>query len=228
MNVCSHQPSLLPYIGFWNKIAQCKKYIALCGVNYSHHDFQNRVKLLGAWLTLPLDHKTKNGPIDGVRILDHRYLREAATRIDRSLRIRRFKDHGRLVPIIEYLNTTNCLDLCYVNLNLTSIVMNILDIHCEVVVDEMRPNEELSKTENLVGHVLRWEKDPVYFSGPGTMRYLITEIVPFPIKVQKLKEGLSSESILQLIAEEPDPLDYIMSAATWEDAKEKSYASVCG
>jgi hypothetical protein len=83
-------------------------------------------------------------------------------------------------------------------------------------VDRTPPQDGLSKTENLAlrvwGHC---EPHITYRAGSGAASYLKPAELPFPVLVQHMRTGVSDESIVQLIAERPDPLAHILGAATW-------------
>lgn len=216
MKICSHQPSFLPWIGFWNKLAQCETLISLEGVNYAHQDYQNRVRVLGAWLVLPVSHETKYGPIKDVRVMPVG-LHLAGRSLWNRFMVKRFKYHERLEQMLTWMIDSQETSLCQVNLKLMDYVEQILGLKLMTIHDEEKPNQYFSKTRNLVQHVMRYEEKPVYYAGQGTMEYLNVGAVPFPVCVQRMKFGVSSESILQLIAQETDPLECVLNAATWEN-----------
>jgi hypothetical protein len=67
-----HQPNYLPYLGFFDKMAQCDVFVIQDEVQYERHDFQNRNKIKTAkgatWLTVPLEHTGATMSIKEVRI----------------------------------------------------------------------------------------------------------------------------------------------------------------
>jgi hypothetical protein len=63
MKVTGHQPSLMPYLGFWSKAVACDRFIILPGYQFSYNNrdaFTHRCKIgtdnKNAFLTLPLHH----------------------------------------------------------------------------------------------------------------------------------------------------------------------------
>lgn len=58
MIVAVHQPQYIPWLGYFNKIASCDKFVFLDNVQYKHREFQNRNRIRTAkgwiWLTVPV------------------------------------------------------------------------------------------------------------------------------------------------------------------------------
>lgn len=76
--VAIHQPELLPWLGFMDKLRQCDVFVLLDHVPFEKNYFQNRNRIRTAtpqgwsWLTVPVLLKGRFGqPIDEVAI-DHR------------------------------------------------------------------------------------------------------------------------------------------------------------
>jgi len=60
--VSIHQPEHLPYLGYFNKMARCDKYIILDDVQFTKNNFQNRNKIIDknnheTWLSVPVEMK---------------------------------------------------------------------------------------------------------------------------------------------------------------------------
>jgi len=70
MRVCIHQPQFIPYLGFFNKVAQCDTYVILDDVKGTKGDFTNRNRIKDPsgqiWLTIPV--KSKNTLIKDMKI----------------------------------------------------------------------------------------------------------------------------------------------------------------
>ncbi len=224
MKVCSHQPSFLPWIGFWNKLLQCDRYIALGGVQYAHHDYQNRVKLAGSWLTLPVDRSTIGRPLIDVRVHD---TAAAGVSLEKTICGRSYPYAGRIRPVIEYLKSNGSHSLLGVNLATMYLIRQMLGAKYTMRIDHLPPVKHLTKTQNVVEHTCRvvkgdeWfpqdKQEPiVYYAGAGALEYLNKdELGPLQVMVQRMKPT-SNETILQLIARVEDPLSAVMEAATWE------------
>jgi hypothetical protein len=228
IRVCSHQPSFLPWVGFWNKLAQCDLYVALCGVPFATHDYQNRVKLAGSWLTLPLDKSTRHLPLYQVKVRD---TKAAAISLEKTLHCKRYPYYDRIAPIVEFLKLpTNDLwpdlSLTTINLQTMKLVRDLLGLKYEIKVDFEPGSGQFSKTQNVmnaVGDAVEsvqqglFYKGVTYYAGSGALAYLNRTQIGKHVQVlvQGMKPGLQEETILQSIAREPDPADYVMNAATW-------------
>jgi hypothetical protein len=215
--ISSHQPSFLPWIGYWNKLACSDVFIAVGGVDYHDGNYQNRVMLGGQWLTLPVKASTKHGPISDVQLSDTEAIRKVATRLKLTLCGKRMPFGKRLDPIVQYLESTTESRLMWINLTLQGMVADILNVNSRMFIDTLRPCLEHSKTERVVQLVRRWvANDAVYYAGAGAAEnYLDKDQLAFPVFVQHMKSGYNGETVLQLIAQESDPLYHVRNCADW-------------
>jgi hypothetical protein len=195
---------------------QCDLYIGLGGVDYAHQNYQNRVKIQDSWLIIPVSHETKFKPLHQVKINDLYWVKKAADRIQKTFCTKKYKYHNRLWPILQELHEHSNQSLLQLNIKLERKVFGALGLKTDNVLDVNSPYLQKDKTENLVEHVLRYSENPLYYAGSGTLKYLDTKKVPFPIMKQIFRDGVCKDSIVQLIASEPDPADYVANAATWE------------
>ncbi len=70
MKVAIHQPDLLPYSGFWFKMATSDIFILAEHDQFQKHGYQRRVKMRDAWCSHQLDGKPSLVPIRSVRVRD--------------------------------------------------------------------------------------------------------------------------------------------------------------
>lgn len=65
MILSGHQPEYLPYLGFFNKMLQCDKFILVDHIQYVKKDFHNRNRIATkegpVWLSIPVITKGKSG-----------------------------------------------------------------------------------------------------------------------------------------------------------------------
>ncbi len=65
--VAIHQPEVLPWLGFMDKLRQCDVFVLLDHVQFQKHDFQNRNRIRTStpqgwsWLTIPVRSKGRFG-----------------------------------------------------------------------------------------------------------------------------------------------------------------------
>jgi hypothetical protein len=81
--VAIHQPNLLPWLGYFDKLARADVFVLLDSVQFSKGSYTNRVKVLvngeGRWLTVPIDRSGgSEQPISEVRIAADDEWRERA------------------------------------------------------------------------------------------------------------------------------------------------------
>ena len=74
MIASGHQPNYLPWLGFFDKMAQCDVFVVEDNVQFERQGFQNRnrIKTVNgpAWLTVPVEHVGESLSIDQVKIAD--------------------------------------------------------------------------------------------------------------------------------------------------------------
>lgn len=72
MIVAAHQPSYLPWLGYFDKMAKADLFVVMDDLQYEAQNFQNRQRVkLGtgpAWLTVPLERGAQNDRIIDKRI----------------------------------------------------------------------------------------------------------------------------------------------------------------
>lgn len=211
LRVSSHQSVFIPWIGFWNKLIIADLFVFAGGTDFSIRDYEHRVKLHGAWLTLPIDKTTSRGKIKEVRLLD---MSDVCDRLRKELCVKRYKYHHRIEPVIETISTYSGKYLHDMNVALLKQVAKILGVSTRLCIDDNIPLEK-TKSLRLSARLSRHAKEFEYLSGPGGKNYLTDEF-PFSISYQTVKEGVCTDTILQLIANHESPIDHIMQAVTYE------------
>jgi hypothetical protein len=228
MIVSSHKPNLMPWAGYWAKLAQSNVHIILGGVQFSRSDYINRVKVREQWLTIPINHQDLFGPIDRVHIANpQRVMKDAAKRIQRSYVGRQYPYAHRLSEIVLALEQSNHAYLYDLNMQLFTIIYGILGMNCVIYEDNIVPDPAKSVTENLVAHVRRYtyslDDDITYITGTGILHYLNRlELDGLKVKIQQFpKKPPSDESILGIIAgcEHPRKTLEVMGCV-WKPLKE--------
>ena len=64
----AHQPDLLPYSGFWHKMAHADVFDLKCWDQYVNRGYQRRVMMREQWANLPLEPGSSHDPIFVKRI----------------------------------------------------------------------------------------------------------------------------------------------------------------
>ena len=68
MKVTIHQPDLLPYSGFWFKMATCDAFVLSVHDQFQKHGYQRRVKMRDAWCSHQLVGKPALVPINAIEV----------------------------------------------------------------------------------------------------------------------------------------------------------------
>lgn len=216
MRVSYHQPSFLPWIGYWHKLASSDLHIVAAGVQFEMGGYQNRVRHNGAWLGVNIDRRDKGKPIKDVHY-DTRSLDPVLRTIAQTAGSKRNPYRERIQLLLEALETAKLSD-SLLDLNLTTLTTIRYLLKCTpmVAVDTQTPDLEHTKTERLWSALRRHMSTGQieYLTGTGALSYIQQDQIPTDIRieVQYTKEGVCSESILQLIATEEHPLQAILAS----------------
>jgi hypothetical protein len=174
--ICSaHQPNYLPYLGFFDKMAQCDVFVIQDEVQYERHDFQNRNKIKNAngatWLTVPVEHTGSTISIKEVRI---------ATRFEAtwgSQHWRILKENYQRAPFwkqycdfFEEAYSRRWESLLDLNLHLIKGLLSFLKINTPLVMASSL-NASGKATEMILAQCKSVGAD-IYLSGIGGRNYL--------------------------------------------------------
>lgn len=168
-----HQPNYFPWVGYFHKIANVKKFIFLDNVQYSKGSYTNRVQLLFNdnvhWLTVPC--KPKLGTeINEVRIVDDDWQEQHLNKIREA--------YGKCPMFNEvWPNVRNWLSLDTdgrlgdLNIHIIKEVCTYLDIKTEFYrSSEIFIGQELNASDRLV-KLIKALGGNEYFSGLGAKKY---------------------------------------------------------
>ena len=217
--VASHQPAFLPWLGLVNKLMLVDKFILTAGVKFCRDGYLNRVKLNGAWLTLPVSRESDHDRICDVRLADAPT--KAITTLKQTLACKARPYRDRMEPFIESLSAAKEGDfLLDVNIGLIESIIDSFRCQAQLFLDISDPLDEISKTERLVRRVRRATSGPVtYLAGSGALDYLDTADLPrdWTLKVQSIAAGVVDQTSLVTLANEHDPGKCAAAAAQWRD-----------
>ena len=218
--VCSHQPSLFPWIGYWNKVAVCDKLIMTCAVKMDYGGFQNRVGLNDTWLTVPVAAGSKHALLLDVRIVPG-CLDKVFKTILNTLGGKKWPHADVVGDIVEQTRRGLGGSDYLVDLNISAFhaVNKALGARCVAVFDETMPRNDMSKTARLAERVKRLTPEATrYMGGGGMAAYIKSGQWPTNIEVfvQHPKVPLDKGTILQLIAQVDAPLEVVRDAFSWE------------
>ncbi len=220
MKVAVHQPTFLPWVGFFNKLAHADVFIIMAGVDWSSGDYLNRCKINGGWVTIP--HARMPGearPISEVEYTDERLIRKAVEGIKQSVFGRRIPFKARAQSVLAVLEEIQPgSSLTEVNVRLVRAMADAADLPARIVVDTTRPVPEETKTQRLVSTIRRNVLGPVhYYSGASGKDYLVADELPegIDVSLQQVMPHMPDGSFLVELVSDVDPHSLARGCATW-------------
>lgn len=220
MIVAAHQPDLLPYSGFFYKLAKADAFDLKIWDQYVARGYQRRVMMRGKWATIPVIAESSTVPINTLRLDPDRAPRVLVEEIRK--RYRNAKHWDKYGPMIcdEILATRTEL-LWQFNFALIVMVRDILGITTPIGLG----GRHTSKGSTGVIEALRAYGTPTYLSGTGARVYMgdckeFTE-AGMPVIFSK-HEAVTGDSILTVLMDHDDPLAVVL--AEHEDVQSEDLA----
>lgn len=166
MRVTIHQPDLLPYSGFWFKMATCDTFVLSVHDQFQKHGYQRRVRMREAWCSHQLVGKPAMVPINTVEVAEGWQQRITDVIRGRYAGAAHFGTRG--VELIDRIRAAEGQMLDEVNIAMIEIVRDLLGIATPLVVTEP-PTE--AATERLIEQV-RMVGGTSYLAGQGGRAYM--------------------------------------------------------
>lgn len=232
MIVASHQPAFLPWPGFWHKLMPCDKFVLSAGVQWANDGFLNRIRYNGGWLTIPVRVRDDD-PIWEARVADDlRLLSKAQKTIAQVLASKkRYPYLERVGWLFDLMQAYKPGDrLAEVNVQAIIRIARELKWRGDFVLDATYKEAGETKLDRLQSRLQRCAPEmTTYVMGAGATSYYDSSAMRVPVLVQD-PSGFSGEvSIIDVLAGEPDPVDYLMTHGRWqggEDAQGRTIAGV--
>lgn len=209
MRVAIHQPDLLPWSGFWFKMANVDLFVLAVHDQLQKHWVQRRVTMRDTWVTLPLVGKPHLVPINSVEVkpgwADHL---DSSIR-GRYARARHWRDRGP--DVLERIHAAGHLtNLAEINTTLIRSFAEVLGITTELVVTDPPREKGLER----VLEVLQQVGATSYLSGTGARDYIRDEgerrFRELGIDlVWSDHEKTTGDSIVTLLMDEDDPMEIV-------------------
>ena len=214
------QPQFLPWAGLCYKLLSADIYVTYEAVKFDQSDHQHRVTVNGAWLTLPVEKGQRNALITDVRLADGfkpGLLKLAAT-IRQTCMAKRHKHRDRLDRIVTTLESWDSIWMADLNWALFLEMANVLGLSSGRQLSRDTKQRHGTAIENLDDCLKGRTQHPmIYLAGGGGLNYMGYDSLTVPVETrfQKMKDGVSSDSVLQLIATSDNPLEEIKRSAQW-------------
>ncbi|SEB67339.1 WbqC-like protein family protein [Nocardioides exalbidus] len=213
MKVTIHQPDLLPYSGFWFKMATCDVFVLSVHDQFQKHGYQRRVTMRGTWCSHQLVGKPSLVPINTVEVAEGWQQRIVDVIHGRYAGAAYFESRGR--ELTERILASEGSLLHDVNIAMIEIVKDMLDITTPLTVTEP-PNE--AGTDRLIEQV-KMVGGTAYLAGQGGRAYMGDDP-----EGRFGQEGLellwshhqhsTGDSIVTLLMDKPDPMELVLKQTT--------------
>lgn len=176
MIVAAHQPNYLPWLGFFDKLARCDKFLILDHCQFERQGFQNRAKVrLGddwKWLTVPVIQKSRDERIMDKEIANDRdgRLRWGRKQFATLEQVYRPAPHfERYGPALRDIFEARWEKLIDLNLALLGFCMEALAIRTPLVrTSQMGPLQ--GQKSELVLNMCKAAGANAYLSGSGASK----------------------------------------------------------
>jgi hypothetical protein len=223
MKIASHQPAFLPWGGFMNKMLWADIFVLRTGLRGHSTDLVNRVKLNGAWLTLPLMEAPEATPSRDRRIADNGDpTKKLLPALRQNLGSKKNPHAYRLDVFLSLLSQVKRGDfLLDVTLPLIGAMKAAFGLTTEIVCDP-NPAPDIEGTADrlfaALGKSFSHLDEYTYGAGGGAANYLTHYTPPPGVKLclQHVHADVPDETALAALVRENDPLTYLHSIAKWE------------
>ena len=162
-----HQPEHFPYLGFFQKMSKCDRFIILDNVKFKKNNFQNRNKYLNThtnkeeWFTIPVSKKSNSMLIYEIKVEDGVWKKKIKKQLTQ-----RFPNHdiGYVYDHEDLVDINMCsIEYCAIALGIDKEIIYSSDLDVEG-----------SKTE-LLYNICKEVNGTKYISGQGGIDYLDTD-----------------------------------------------------
>lgn len=209
MIVAGHQPDLLPYSGFWHKMATADVFDLKIHAQFQASGYQRRVVMRGRWASVPVVGNPRRSRICDVEIVP-RTAHDALANlvIGRYRGARHWSEFGP--HLLRVLARNRSAYLWEFNLNLILGVRELLGIGTPVAI---APPPHGHKSEGLVEVLRRYGAD-TYLAGTGGRAYMgdCHEFHEAGIGVRWSDHApTTGESILTVLMDHDDPMAEVMA-----------------
>jgi hypothetical protein len=212
VKITIHQPDLLPYSGFWFKMATCDTFILSVHDQFQKHGYQRRVKMRDAWCSHQLVGKPALVPINTIEVAEGWQQRIADVIRGRYAGAKYFTTRG--AQLVESILASEGRMLDEVNISMIEVVRDLLGITTPLVVTDP-PTK--AATERLIEQV-KMVGGTAYLAGQGGKAYMGDDP-----EARFAEEGLellwsehqhtTGDSIVSVLMDEDDPMEVVLRTA---------------
>ena len=207
--IAMHQPDLLPYSGFFHKMALADVFEIGIYYQYSKSGYQRRVMMRDQWASVPVIGSPNRDPIKDV-LIDPEKVRKILrdTIRGRYAGARYWKLRGdELLAMIGRSHTNKLWEF---NLELILGVRDMLGITTPVSIGSPLKG---AKSEAVVNGLLQYGEGVHHLSGPGARVYMDenNEFTDAGITFEFTRHApVTGDSIVSVLMDHKDPLEVVM------------------
>lgn len=176
MLIAIHQPNYLPYLGFFDKMANADIFVIYDDAQFNKEDFQhrNRIRIYHGWKYLTVPVEKKHTPIRDIRIRNERMIKGIPWQEAHLKEIGdNYKDtlyYARYVDRLDALYTDKYDKLIDLNMDIINFLKGAFNIRTKMIfASELgftsRSTERLADITEALG-------GDAYLSGPAGRNYL--------------------------------------------------------
>lgn len=218
----AHQPDLLPYSGFWHKMAKADLFDLKIWDQYVHKGYQRRVTMRDSWVTLPLAKGSETDPINVKK------LAPGAGSFLADQIVKRYT-HGSRKPlnwdkygpmICDEILSIKTDFLWEFNFRLILLVRDVLGIDTPLTFSRPAPAGQRGSV-GLISVIQTFRSPMVYLSGTGARVYMgdCAEFHEAGIPViWSRHRPVTGDSILSVIFDYEDPLAVVLAETDHDPA----------
>ena len=211
MIVTIHQPDLLPYSGFWFKMATSDVFVVAVHDQFQKHGYQRRVKMRDTWVSHQLVGKPSLVPINTIEVQPGWQGRLVDAIRGRYTGARYFSTRGRV--LLEQISAAQGTRLDEVNLALIEIIRGHLGLDTPLMTT---PPPTHQGVDRLIEQVQAADGD-TYLSGAGGTAYMGEDapqrFADAGIELRWSAHEMSTgDSIMTVLMDTDDPREVILRA----------------
>ncbi|UOX39976.1 hypothetical protein [Vibrio phage V-YDF132] len=237
MKVATHQPTFLPWVGYYHKILSADLFIIMDKSQFVKRNYMNRVMLDGAWLTLPLKSAPQTAricdryPVDGWNAKDGKIYKTLMQYANSSKclyksRVQLIANHLASLPASYSLAQINVAMDDYILQVIYQINrMNLLNMPNRVSMPKNVEGEcPTSRLVDMISKTNTYSHSVVNMIGSAAHnRYYDFDKLPPWIRETKVQVCINhdviTESIIRVLGEIEDPYNYILDSMAWRTVK---------
>ena len=212
MRVCIIQPYFFPYLGYFQLINTCTKFIIYDDVNYINKGWvdRNKININGSdfYFKIPLQRKSQNQKINTINIVnDEKWKIKFLKTLYINYKKSPFFDE--VYPLIKEIVNYKEINLGKYLTNSLRLINSLLSINCEIIVSSEKYNNQNLKSEDRIIDICTQEQATNYYNLIGGRDLYSHE--KFKIKninLQFLQSNSDyNQSIIYLLFNELDKMD---------------------